>query len=404
MSRRCLYQSLKEQGVPISFSNVSQHILRHLKLREAPEESSLAFRNAVSRFCSDLSARWGSAFRMEDRFFDKNRCWLDSPFKVPSEMKAEKQKNGGRPVKDFQDCSDRAKKMRTGDLIDRPPQELAYATSRAFKSAGRSSTASLLQAVATASPEAVREIQKKIDHEEVKEISADRTLALIVDGKLGRETYFKVKRCTMESGAKQVYPSYHKVQAAKMLCYPPKEDITVTDVGAKIKLQGLLDHAAKRLFSVLQNVFEALPTETNFQTVYKYGMDGSSDHSQFKKKSEAGFSDSNMFLITVVQLQISCKRQTESAQKDFVVWKNERPCSTRLARPIKFTFEKETLELVKRERDEIHEQIESLVPTVIEGRTFSHVLHLTMIDGKVCHFLTRHLTKCATCVASSRPK
>lgn len=353
MSRRCLYQSLKEQGVPISFSNVFQHILRHMKLREAPEMCLVAFRNAVSRFCSDFSTKWGSSFRMEDRFFDKNECGLDSPFKVPSEMKAEKRNHGGRPVKDFQDCSDRAKKMRTGDLTDRSPQELAYATSRALRSAGQSSTASLLQKVATASPETVREIQEKLVQEEVKEISADRALSLMVDGNLGREAYLKIKRCTMESGAKQAYPSYHKVQAAKNLCYPPKEDITVTDVGAKIRLQGLLDHTAKRIFSVQQNVFEALPTDTHFKIDYKYGMDSSSDHPQFKKKSGEGFSDSHMFLITVVPLQITCKRQTESGLKNFVVWKNDRPCSTRLARPIKFTFEKESLELVQFERDEI---------------------------------------------------
>lgn len=46
----------------------------------------------------------------------------------------------------------------------------------------------------------------------------------------------------IREGAKDIlYPSYDKVQQAKLHCYPPKLSLTVTNSSVKITLGALLD-------------------------------------------------------------------------------------------------------------------------------------------------------------------
>lgn len=52
-----------------------------------------------------------------------------------------------------------------------------------------------------------------------------------------------------------------------------------------------MDITARRISEWLNE----LPSGNKFLLTYKWGMDGSSDHSEFKNKSEADFSDSHTF-------------------------------------------------------------------------------------------------------------
>lgn len=75
-----------------------------------------------------------------------------------------------------------------------------------------------------------------------------------------------------------------------------------------------------------------------------------------------------------------------------VVWKNERPSSTKFCRPIKFEYVSETPEKIKNDVNDINNKIKNLIPTTlkINSETYEvvHELFLTMIDGKVCQALT----------------
>ena len=111
--------------------------------------------------------------------------------------------------------------------------------------------------------------------------------------------------------------------------------MTISEEGGEIELQALLDLTVQRVFQVKQEVIESLKETKSFVMYYKWGIDGSNDHAQFKKQCDAEFSDSHMFLITVVPLrQVSKMNQAE------IVWSNNKPCSTRLSRPLTFVFEK----------------------------------------------------------------
>jgi hypothetical protein len=75
-----------------------------------------------------------------------------------------------------------------------------------------------------------------------------------------------------------------------------------------------------------------------------------------------------------------------------IIWKNLRPSSTRFCRPVRFLFEKETLDIIKNEVLYIENQIKNREPTkVIVGSLnlkINNKLLLTMIDGKVCNAIT----------------
>ncbi|KAF9417929.1 hypothetical protein HW555_005074 [Spodoptera exigua] len=53
------------------------------------------------------------------------------------------------------------------------------------------------------------------------------------------------------------YPSYYLLVKEKLKCYPAKEDITVTETSAKIRIQALLDLTVRRLIDSLESNFDA---------------------------------------------------------------------------------------------------------------------------------------------------
>lgn len=139
-------------------------------------------------------------------------------------------------------------------------------------------------------------------------------------------------------------------------------------------------------------LLQAVPTEklsevpTQLMLMSKWGCDGSSGHSQYKQVlSEEYASDSSVFLTAVVPLELKNGGGVFG-------WKNPRPSSTRLCRPLVFKFEKETAEVIRMDVESTCREIDALKPSTIQiaGREFtiSHNLVLTMIDGKVAHVIS----------------
>jgi len=77
----------------------------------------------------------------------------------------------------------------------------------------------------------------------------------MTDTNLSRDDYDKIRQKCLEKNA-EIFPSYKKIQDAKE-CYPPKESVTITDSVAKVSLQSLLDHTARRICQSSQDVLLA---------------------------------------------------------------------------------------------------------------------------------------------------
>jgi hypothetical protein len=119
---------------------------------------------------------------------------------------------------------------------------------------------------------------------------------------------------------------------------------------------------------------------SNLVLVSKWGCDGSTGHSQYKQKRSAeSFSDADLFLSSLVSLQLQFHEEDSPADARAptsaytgpvrILRHNPRPSSARFCRPIRIQFKKETSSLAQAEVDYISSQIQNLVPTqyLMEG-------------------------------------
>lgn len=93
------------------------------------------------------------------------------------------------------------------------------------------------------------------------------------------------------------------------------------------------------------------------------------------------------------------------------LWRNPVPSSTRFCRPIKITYEKESSELIQRERDNIEKQINELKKTVIKlindeievEVRISYELRLTMVDGKAVNAVSNNSSPRVCNICQAKP-
>lgn len=197
-----------------------------------------------------------------------------------------------------------------------------------------------------------------------------------------------------------IFPPYYKVLEAKKQCYPV--NIGVNEYSATVPLQSLLDHTAERLL-LGKSEGEIRELNENLLLVSKWGCDGSSGHSEYKQIfSEKEKTDANMFLTSLVPLKLH-----ESNNNNKLIWINPRPSSTKLCRPIKFEFIKETSENTKKEVNRVESEIKNLNNTVIKlynkEVSIQHILIFSMVDGKIAQTITETSSMAVCCICQAKP-
>lgn len=223
------------------------------------------------------------------------------------------------------------------------------------------------------------------------------------------------------------YPPYPKVLSAKTRCYP--ENIYVTDNGASVELQSLLDHTVRRLISsIAPKILDSLQDKLLILHS-KWGMDGASNQQVIQNKVIKGQptirrqtsskvvntdedasinnkidehpnrSDHSVFIISFVPLELRFDNN--------IVWVNDRPSSIRFCRPIKFEFITENAINTLNEYNYYTEIINNLHPThvAVNNISFSvnHDLQCTMIDGKTCNIITNQKSSNSCNICGARP-
>lgn len=121
-----------------------------------------------------------------------------------------------------------------------------------------------------------------------------------------------------------LYPSYHEVAEAKKLSYP--DNIVCTETHCEVPLKDLVYHTVDKIFKCA-NLTDVLE-ETKLVIEWKYSLDSSSGHSQYKQKSNEEVYDDSLLCVCFVPLVMVEKE----FGKNF--WMNERPGSPRLCRPL----------------------------------------------------------------------
>lgn len=155
-------------------------------------------------------------------------------------------------------------------------------------------------------------------------------------------------------------------------------------------MQSLLDHTSQIIKLLPNEDFLNIGSE-DLILHGKWGMDGTSDHQNFKQKWSTNnddsddtrvMSDSTVFVICYVPLML-----TDSHDSNRVLWRNNRPSSTRFCRSLEFKFIKETPSNTLKDYNFYMNEINNLQSSVENksNKSFrvTHTLNCTMIDGKV---------------------
>lgn len=78
----------------------------------------------------------------------------------------------------------------------------------------------------------------------------EKALALSIFLKLSKWQYVNLRDSAREQNS-SIYPSYYMLKQEKNKCYPPQEDMSITEDGAAIQLQALLDLTVSRLLEAI---------------------------------------------------------------------------------------------------------------------------------------------------------
>lgn len=292
--------------------------------------------------------------------------------------------------KPFEDLGSKQKKRRSHDHTGEDSSELAYAAAARLKEEGNEDIASVIEYMLK-NPEAAVKINETLK-KPVKTVifTPEKALGLLLSLKLSKWQYITLREAAAREGAKDIYPSYYKVQQTKLDCYPPKQSVSVTDSSARITIQALLDITVTR---ILQSLSDDVQNK-QLKLISKWGFDGASNQSRYKQRMESVHDDSSIFMTSLVPLKLT--------DGDNTLWTNPKPCSALYCRPVQFTFVKESEAVVIDHKRQMDDEIKALIPTECSNyNRVTHQLMMTMIDAKVCTYLSeaRSNATCYLCLA-----
>lgn len=377
------------------------------------EEDCVTFREFCRKFSRAVDKRWRSASRKADIFRTKYESWLQTNIDWPSCILNQVQETSTASVNDaepststssvgtmtkrkyprkpFEDLGTKQKKRRSGDL-DGECSEVIFAAISKLKADGKDNMATIMEYMIK-NPESISKFQDVMMKQPFtkKIFTPMKALGLLLSLKLSRWQYMVLRETAIREGIRDLYPSYYQVQKEKKECYPPENSITVTDSSARITLQSLLDVTAKRVLKSLSDDLQG----KEMILLSKWGCDGASSQSRYKQKLDSADDDSSIFMTSLVPIKIMCEEKT--------VWENPKPCSPAFCRPVHFQFVKESEAIVKAEVTRMKEEISALRPTECESNKVSHKLVMTMVDAKICTYLSEAKSNAACYICLAKP-
>lgn len=384
-------------------------ILSQFAVKSIRQDSLEKLTNNLNLLLSKIKTKWQEAGRYKDLFLKKNSIWLDKIFTficICDEEEPMPSTSGGRPIKPFEDCCAKTKKTKIGDIINRPLNEIVFASEVAVRKSGKRDAANIIKEVALSSCDVATQIKKlrlsKLN--ETRSFTNEEALAIFIDCKLSKNSYKLLRNHALNINHK-IYPSYYQLAKTKNDCYPSGPGgMVVTENCVTFNVQSIVDLTTMRLVLAHSEVFQNFPSQTTYVMICKWGCDGSSGHSRYKQKFEDQDADDEyLFAYSFVPVKVH-----ELGRVENVVWSNPFPSSTRNCRPLKFMFSKETTDLTITETNKIKQQIELLQPTKVTLENIDINVHykflLTMVDGKVCNALTgtKSSQRCYICGATPK--
>lgn len=142
MTRKSLYDVIK-QCSDRKIDQKFEFLENRLKLiTKCPKNNQGSLRSALKQFKYQFKQKWTAASNKEERFLKTNEQWLKTFITLP----AWTTKKAGRPIKEFKELSDQAKRRKTKDLREQIPcEELTYAAQMSQRAAGHGDAAKVMK-------------------------------------------------------------------------------------------------------------------------------------------------------------------------------------------------------------------------------------------------------------------
>ena len=354
-------------------------------LRNMFEEAS-NIEHIIDNFLKSLKKKWQTVHRSRSAFLRNYKDWLDSSILIEQNTPSKGER--GRPTVSFEEASQRSKIRKTKDLMSLTPPRLYFATSKLLEREGYKKESKDL---------------KQVSRGNQSVYSPAKALAIMLDCSLSKANYQYLRNEAIENGI-SLYPTYNDVRKVKMECFPLLSDQwKVTDSSVEISLQELVNHTTKRICEINKNLFD--PSFEKISLYGKIGFDGSSGQSIYKQRNtgmDRDLSDEgSVFMSCYVPIQLFA---LDTRQKRIVLWQNPKTSSTSYCRPVRFSFVKETIDILIKEEDFLMNAINNIQPTNIEIFKVHHTIEMTMIDGKVATALSEQTNSFQCCsICGARP-
>ena len=310
---------------------------------------------------------------------------------------------GGRPVKNWEDCSDRTKRRKVSVLTESNPTSLLAkaAASRSKNSPGMRDLGAVIKQAIPDPAKARKSIE--VNKEPIM-MSEEEALALKIQCDLSDSQYQMLRNSSMKQNA-DIYPPLLRILSAKSACYP--SDVEVNETSSRVSLQSMLDHTLRRILEMKSEDLKSVGQVVG-KLYMKLGMDGASSQSVYNQKfeetdlQEGASNEESLFMTAVTPLKLGINNEE--------VWTNPKPSSPHFTRPLHIQYKKETREVIVEEEASVRDEINNLktfsvdfLDLEITGQ-IEYRVDVTMLDGKAVNAITDTKSSQACNVCSATPK
>jgi hypothetical protein len=249
--------------------------------------------------------------------------------------------------------------------------------------------------------------KKKIEAQQTARMAtSDESFEFFLSNKFSQRQYKNIQKFANAHRAK-ICPSYESILRSKAECYP--DNMTVSEIEAKVPLQDLFKHSAIRLMQSIDDAVSEYMAVKNTQHEmltlhFGLGYDGASGYPHFNSyMSEQQATDENIFATTCTILQLT-------ASNGDVVWRTPSAASNRLCRTVAILYAKETNELIKSTAANLRDQMSKLQPIMnyplpcgLRSVSIFSEFHLTLLDGK-CFAILNDCSMQSCPICKRKPK
>ncbi|KAF2903590.1 hypothetical protein ILUMI_02597 [Ignelater luminosus] len=343
---------------------------------------------------------------------EKNFEWLSGEFEFPKFVSTNNTRlHLGRPTLPYEKKSIRSQRKDPAKLSSENQQQtglIMKAAGIAARATGQSDLAAVLKEVSK-SPTRPSKIRKTLLNSEKFSIplNAEEALTFLLNNNFTKQQYISIRVKSKHLNA-DIYPAYEHLKKAKLACRLLGLEVTATR--AKIPLNSLLEHTAKRIISLQKEVIIHDMARSNVsvrqgQLILDIGRLSYAKTRRVQKKPGTG--KKCLFQNSKVRAKLKAETAGRSAKSYRELRRKYKVDHKTVKKYLEsMEYAKETKDYVLKEEKSIDEKISKLkdVEVVLDSdRTICIQFHpyMTLIDGKILNILidTKSFQACPICKA-----